>query len=657
MLRIAVFPRGFSLKRWILEEQTKPKHDGKKHHATHTWWKVMCLTGVDYFSTLGYQPGIAALAAGALSPFATLVLVLLTIFGALPIYRRVAKSSPHGEGSIAMLEHLLSWWQGKLFVLCLLGFVATDFIITITLSAADATAHLRENPLTGGLVGNHVILVTLILITGLAGVFLKGFKEAISTAVVLVVVYLCLNIVVVTVGLFQVFVVQPHVLVDWKIALFAQHGNPLIMIGMSVLLFPKLALGLSGFETGVAVMPEVQGDEDDDEQRPQGRIRNTHKLLKSAAIIMSVFLLSSSLVTTCLIPAEAFEKGGDANGRALAFLAHEYLGKWFGTLYDFSTISILWFAGASAMAGLLHILPRYLPRYGMAPAWASLTRPLVLVLTAIAFAVTIIFSADVDAQGGAYATGVLVLMTSAAFAVSLEIWRKGERQKAYLFFGIVGLFLYTTAVNMVERPEGLKIASFFIGAIMVTSVVYRIYASTSLRVDLNDIRVDEGTEQLIQEACNGKKLSCISKRPNGHEFTYSELASKEGRIRAKNRLPDDSTLVYFVVHKTDSSNYMERLCVTRKDVHGKDAQGNDRSYIVLHCAYPVVPNAITGFMFYLRDRTGKIPHTNMDWTEGSALSNAAKLVLFGEGDTASVCRYITMLHEPNPELRPLYHTS
>ena len=177
-------------------------HPPPQTEKTHRWWQVMCLTGVDYFSTLGYQPGIAALAAGAVSPIATLVLVALTLLGALPVYRRVAGGSPHGEGSIAMLERLLSFWKGKIFVLVLLGFAATDFIITMTLSAADATAHLVENPhlepcaVTATRSPSPWSLLAL-----LGAVFLKGFSEAIGVAVALVAIYLGLNVVVIADGL------------------------------------------------------------------------------------------------------------------------------------------------------------------------------------------------------------------------------------------------------------------------------------------------------------------------------------------------------------------------------------------------------------------------------------------------------------------------
>src|ERR1700758_599470 len=209
-----------SFKSWLLADRGRVEMPGlyqKKGRASEeqSWYKVMCLTGVDYFSTLGYQPGIAALAAGALSPCATLVLVLLTLFGALPIYRYVARESPHGEGSIAMLEHLLTWWKGKLFVLALLGFLATDFIITITLSSADASAHLIENPLTPHVFHDQSVPITLFLVALLGAVFLRGFKEAIGIALSLVVVYMALNLIVVIVGLEHI-AGQPHVFVDWK---------------------------------------------------------------------------------------------------------------------------------------------------------------------------------------------------------------------------------------------------------------------------------------------------------------------------------------------------------------------------------------------------------------------------------------------------------
>src|SRR3954452_20707963 len=374
-----------SVRHWLLQGLNDQSRQHQGPHAQpqekpSSWWKVMCLTGVDYFSTLGYQPGIAALAAGLLSPIATLVLVLVTLLGALPVYRRVAADSPNGEGSIAMLVRLLSFWKGKLFVLVLLGFAATDFIITITLSAADATAHIDENPYWPEALRGHEVIVTLVLVALLGAVFLKGFTEAIGIAVGLVGLYLTLNVVVIGSGLVEV-AAHPGLIGDWTAALTAQHGDPLLVVGIALLVFPKLALGLSGFETGVAVMPHITGD------RP-ARIRGAKKLLTTAAVLMSGYLITSSFVTTVLIPQVAFRPGGAASGRALAYLAHQNLGSVFGTVYDVVTIAIRWLVGASARPGLLTRERRYRLRGGMAPGWPRVVRPLVLVFTGTAFLIT-----------------------------------------------------------------------------------------------------------------------------------------------------------------------------------------------------------------------------------------------------------------------------
>jgi hypothetical protein len=607
----------------------------------HSWWKVMCLTGVDYFSTLGYQPGIAALAAGVLSPIATFILVLVTLFGALPVYRRVAEESPNGEGSIAMLVKLLSFWKGKLFVLVLLGFAATDFIITITLSAADATAHIDENPFWPDSLRGHEVAVTLVLVALLGAVFLKGFTEAIGIAVGLVGVYLSLNVVVIADGLFRA-VMHPSVVGDWTHAITVQHGDPLLVIGIALLVFPKLALGLSGFETGVAVMPHIKGDPDDTPEHPKGRIRGGKKLLTTAASIMSVFLISSSIVTTVLIPQDAFKSGGPANGRALAYLAHENLGSAFGTFYDLATIVILWFAGASAMAGLLNLVPRYLPRYGMAPSWARAVRPLVLVFTSIAFLITVIFHADVNAQGGAYATGVLVLITSAAIAVTLSARRRRQRGLTIAFSIISLVFLYTTAANVVERPDGVKIASCFIAGIIVVSLVSRLYRAFDLRVTTID--ADEVATTFLRE-CGRRKIRLIANEPDRRDA--EEYSEKIVQIVADNDLSDDHDIIFVEVTVVDASDFETALHVRGEVLHHR--------YRVFAMESTSVPSALAALLLYIRDVTRRRPHIYFEWTEGNPIANFMRYLIFGQGEVAPVTREMLRRAEPGRNRRPHVH--
>ena len=622
-------------KLWFFEGLREPMGPHAQHVHQYAWWKVMCLTGVDYFSTLGYQPGIAFLAAGALSPIATFILVLLTLFGALPIYRRVAEASPHGQGSISMLEELLPRWRGKAFVLCLLGFAATDFVITITLSAADATAHIVGNPFFPD-VFRHQIGMTLVLLTLLSAVFLKGFREAIGLAVMIVGLYLALNIVVIG-WAFNEVLHHPEYIPRWKEALVTQHGSPVMMLAFALLLFPKLALGLSGFETGVAVMPLVKGDGDAD---IPGRIRNTKKLLASAALIMSVMLMGSSFVTTLLIPPDEFRVGGLASGRALAYLAHTRLGEGFGTIYDLSTIAILWFAGASAMAGLLNLVPKYLPRYGMAPEWTRAARPLVLLFTAITFFITYMFEADVEAQGGAYATGVLVLMTSAAVAVTLAAFQR-HLLRRFAFAAITVVFVYTTIANVIERPDGVKIASWFIVTIIVTSLISRVLRSTELRI--RGVEPDAVARQFIRDAA-GAPVRIIANRPD--TGMPEEYEHKLREASESHHLPPDERVLFLEVRPGDVSEFSNTLQIAGVDVGG---------YHVLRCTSPAIPNAIAALLLYCRDETGKIPHAYFGWTEGNPIAYLLKFLAFGEGDTAPVTREVLRQAESNPMRRPRIH--
>ena len=505
------------------------------------------------------------------------------------------------------------------------------------MSAADATAHIVENPLVPRSMEHHPVLVTSLLLVALGAVFLKGFKEAIGIAVFIVALYLFLNVVVIGRALQEVFA-HGDLVTSWWNGLLVQHGNPWIALGIALVLFPKLALGLSGFETGVAVMPLVRGNEDDSPARPEGRIRNTRKLLACAALIMSVALIASSFVTTLLIPPREFELGGAAYGRGLSFLAHGMFGDVFGTVYDLATIAILWFAGASAMAGLLNLVPRYLPPYGMAPDWARANRPLVLLFTLISLGVTYSINADVNAQGGAYATGVLVLMTSAAVAVTILHWR---RRSAWVYSAMTLVFAYTTALNIYERPEGLKIASIFIAAIVLASITSRAMRSTELRI--GEVRFSPKAAEFLS-AFAPQPVRIIAHRPN--KRTIEEYDRKERQAREDHSLNNDEVVVFLELMQGDASAFEDDI-----EVRGVRIAGHR----ILRCTTPAIPNAIAAILLKAQATSGQVSHAYFGWTEGNPISYVLKYIFLGEGDTAPVTREVLRRAIKNPEERPRIH--
>ncbi len=597
--------------------------EGESIEQTHPWYAVMWLTGMDYFSSLAFQAGIALVAAGALAPVATFILVAVTVLGAVPVYAQVARRSYVGQGSIAILENLLSNWASKVFVLILLGFAATDFVITMTLCSADAAKHAIENPYVKQYLRGDQMTITVLLLALLAGVFLMGFKEAIWVSVGLGIPYLAASLIVFLDGVWAIMR-HPALLSHWRLSL-AAHGSPMAIFLAAAIVFPKLALGLSGFETGVSVMPLIDNDGEttgEEQGPPWGRIRDTWKLLLAAALIMGFFLMLSSIVTVVLIPKSAYMPGGPASGRAPAYLAHQLLGNVFGTVYDLLTIAILWFAGASAMAGLVSLIPRYLPRFGMSPRWVAYRRPTVIVLLFINLVVTWVFHASVEAQASAFATGVLALILSAAVAAAIVLWRefraspRGELWALPLsayFWGVTAVFAYMWVANIFERPDGVIISSIFILTILIVGATSRYQRARELRVS-NVEFVDSDSEELWFKIA-GKKVNLVPI----HSSTPATRAKKATEMLQNHKI--ESPLAFLHVNLIDNrSEFMTSLRVR--------VLKEGENYLISVWGAVAVANTIAYLAELLDPKC-----IFLELTRGNLMSQSLNYLLWGEGET------------------------
>jgi hypothetical protein len=304
---------------------------------------------------------------------------------------------------------------------------------------------------------------------------------------------------------------------------------------------------------------------------------------------------------------------------------------------------ILWFAGASAMAGLINIVPRYLPSYGMAPEWGRAVRPVVLFFTSICVLITLVFNANVDSQAGAYATGVLAMILSGAFAVTVSSLRSGRRGAATWFAALTLVVLYALVKNVIDKPDGILMAAIFVFVIVAISLASRVQRSTELRVER--IEFDDAARQFVTDtiAFDNALDIIANKRQAGDAAEY---AAKELEQRGMNPVPGENDVLFLEVDVIDPSMFSHVL-----RVHGVEVAGHR----ILRAESPAAPNAIAAILLALRDATGLRPHCYFEWSEGNPLNHMLRYLILGQGDTPPVVREILREIEPDPKKRPAIH--
>jgi hypothetical protein len=673
----------------------EPPPDSPARPAPPAWWPwVLCLLGVDYFSTLAYQPALSFQLAGRLAPLVTVLVVLLTLFGAVPVYWFIAGRSAHGQGSIALLERYLGGWRGKTLILILLGFAATDFVMIKTISLADAAEHLAHNRYVveerpqGYVTANEYVAAIKFVVRDYAGDYYANFlneqlvltiflgvigfvfwwvlrngfnKNVLVLAAPIVALYLLFNAVVIGSGLVYL-AANPQRFADWGDQLAAGDWRvqaPSAFGGwgglalLCLLLLPELALGFSGFEMSLLLMPQVKGDPDDDCARPRGRIRNTRKMLVVAAVIMCVYLLGSVVVTTLLVPPEAYQ--GEARNRALAYLAHggalsagdgptqllPFFDRPFGTLYDLTTILLLSLAGTSVMTALATLLPQFLLRFGMELRWATRWGLLLTLFGLVNLAVTVYFRADVNDQRAAYATAVLVLLSDGAIVAAVASRRERGKlswmQLPVGFTVIAVVFIATTVAVVLQSTSGLLIAALFVATILASSISARALRSDELRTVGFEF-VDDQSKFLWDSLCAADFPILVPHRPGRHERDQ-----KEQCIRQDHQLAKDVDIVFLEVDVDDPSNFYQKLRVEVIREEGRFVIKVTRCVSVAHAIAAVALEM---------SKSSKPPGVHFGWSEMDLLAASWSYLAFGEGNVPWKVRELILQAEPKPERQP-----
>jgi hypothetical protein len=228
--------------------------------------------------------------------------------------------------------------------------------------------------------------------------------------------------------------------------------------------------------------------------------------------------------------------------------------------------------------------------------------------------------------------------------VTLSVRRRGPRS-AVLVFGLITLvFAYTTIANIIERPDGVKIASFFIAAILVTSLISRVTRATELRV--TEVRLDETARRFLEEAAANGELRIIANEPHARDIL--EYIEKEHEERRRHGIPFDDPVLFLEVTVADPSEFASRLQVAGEERH---------SYRILRMESSAVPNAIAAVLLHIRDLTGERPHVYFDWTEGNPVAHLLRFLIFGSGEVAPVTREVLREAEPDPQQRPSVHVA